>query len=131
MITSSPAFTVFGLSALIGFGVGGLITGQIFYNFTLENLRYFGVMKAMGAGNGVLFRMIMAQALMAGAIGYGIGVGACCLLGLLIGRGGFPLQISWPLLVSSALAVLVLCVVAAAISLRRVTRLEPASVFKG
>jgi putative ABC transport system permease protein len=131
MITSSPAFTVFGLSAIIGFLIGGLIAGQIFYNFTLENLRYFGVMKAMGATNGVLRSMIMAQALVAGAIGYGLGIGAVGLLGLAIGNGGrFPLQINWTLLLASAFSVVAVCVAASAISLRRVIRLEPASVFK-
>jgi putative ABC transport system permease protein len=59
-LKNSMAITLFGLSALIGFFIGGLIAGQTFYNFTLENLRYFGVMKAMGATNRVLLRMIMA-----------------------------------------------------------------------
>ncbi len=131
LIRNIPAFTVFGLSTIIAFVVGGLIAGQIFYNFTLDNLRYFGVMKAMGATNRVLRRMIMAEAFTVGAIGYGIGIGAACLFSLAIGsRGRLVPQIPWALLVGSAVAVLALCVLASAISLRRVIRLEPASVFK-
>jgi putative ABC transport system permease protein len=130
--TNSPAFTIFGLSAIIGFAVGGLIAGQIFYNFTLENLRCFGVMKAMGATNSVLVRMFLAQALAAGAIGYGIGIGIVSLLGFILQERGsrIPLQINWGLLLASAIAVVALCVIASGISLRRVIRLEPASVFR-
>jgi putative ABC transport system permease protein len=129
VIKNTMAFTIFGLSALIGFVIGGLIAGQTFYNFTLENLRYFGVMKAMGATNTLLLRMIMAQALAAGTIGYGIGVGLVSILGLAL-SGRFPFQISWVLLLVGAMAVIALCVFAAALSLRKVMQLEPASVFK-
>ncbi|MFZ0917596.1 MAG: ABC transporter permease, partial [Candidatus Udaeobacter sp.] len=60
----------------LGFLVGVAISGQTFYNFTLDNLRYFGTLKAMGAKNGMLLRMILLQALVVGAVGYGLGVGA-------------------------------------------------------
>jgi len=45
----------FGISVLLGFIVGTAIAGQTFFNFTLDNLRYFGTLKAMGASNGTLF----------------------------------------------------------------------------
>jgi putative ABC transport system permease protein len=129
IIQNSPAFTLFGLSAIIGFVVGGLIAGQTFYNFTLENLRYFGVMKAMGATNRTLLTMIMAQALVAGAIGYGLGVGLISLFGLAIGPR-FPFELSWSLFLVSAGGIVVLCVIASGLSMRKVLRLDPASVFK-
>ena len=44
--------------------------GQTFYQFTLENLRHFGALKAMGAGNWALLKMILLQALLVGSIGY-------------------------------------------------------------
>ncbi len=128
-LKNSMAITLFGLSALIGFFIGGLIAGQTFYNFTLENLRYFGVMKAMGATDRVLLRMIMAQAFAAGAVGYGIGIGLVCILGVTL-DARFPFQVSWALLLASAAAVIVLCVAASAVSICKVMRLEPASVFK-
>jgi putative ABC transport system permease protein len=128
-LKNSMAITLFGLSALIGFFIGGLIAGQTFYNFTLENLRYFGVMKAMGATNGILLRMIMVQAFAAGAVGYGIGIGLVCILGVML-DARFPFQMSWALLLVSAAAVIVLCVAASALSIWKVMRLEPASVFK-
>ncbi|HWF95675.1 MAG TPA: ABC transporter permease [Xanthobacteraceae bacterium] len=130
-IRNQPPFAVFGLSTVVAFVVGGLIAGQIFYNFTLDNLRYFGVMKAMGATNRVLRRMIMVQALTVGAIGYGIGIGAASFFSWFMGRSGrFVPQIPWQLLVVVAVAVLTLCILASVIGLRRIIRLEPAAAFR-
>jgi putative ABC transport system permease protein len=131
LIRNIPAFTVFGLSTVIAFVIGSLIAGQIFYNFTLDNLRYFGVMKALGAGKAVLRRMVMVQAFMVGAIGYGIGIGAACLFSLAIGASGRLVpQIPAALLLATALAIVVLCVFAAIVSLRRIVGVEPAAAFK-
>src|SRR6202034_3711187 len=52
----------FGITAMLGFLVGTAIAGQTFYNFTLENLKQFGALKAMGATNGRIVMMIMLQA---------------------------------------------------------------------
>lgn len=129
VLKNTMAFTLFGISALIGFAIGGIISGQTFRNFTLENLRYFGVMKAMGATDGMLLRMIMTQAFAAGIIGYGIGIGLVSIFGAALGSR-LPFRVSWTLLTSSAAAVVTLCVLASALSVRKVMRLEPASVFK-
>jgi putative ABC transport system permease protein len=115
----------------LGFLVGVAISGQTFYNFTLDNLRYFGTLKAMGARNGMLLRMILLQALVVGAIGYGLGVGAASAWGMLIGgHTQLAFRLPWQLLVVSAVAVLVICLSSAAISIRKVMKLEPAVVFR-
>ena len=71
----------FGISITLGFIVGAAIAGQTFYNFTLENLRQFGVLKAMGTSNWTLLRMILLQAVLVGSTGYGMGVGLTALFG--------------------------------------------------
>jgi putative ABC transport system permease protein len=115
----------------LGFLVGVAISGQTFYNFTLDNLRYFGTLKAMGAKNGMLLRMILLQALVVGAVGYGLGVGAASAWGILIGgRTQLAFRLPWHLLVISAVAVLVICLGSAALSIRKVMKLEPAMVFR-
>jgi putative ABC transport system permease protein len=129
VLKNTMAFTVFGVSALIGFAIGGVISGQTFFNFTLENLRYFGVMKAMGATDAILLRMIMSQAFTAGIVGYGIGIGLVSVFAAAFGSR-LPFQVSWTLLLLSAAAVITLCVLASTLSVRKVMRLEPASVFK-
>jgi putative ABC transport system permease protein len=115
----------------LGFIVGVAISGMTFYNFTLDNLRYFGTLKAMGTTNRKLLRMISLQAAAVGAIGYGVGIGAASAWGgLLSGRTQIAFKLPWLLLVVSAVAVLVICVGAAGLSIRKVMKLEPAMVFR-
>jgi putative ABC transport system permease protein len=121
----------FGIAVALGFIVGTAIAGQTFYNFTLENLRHFGALKAMGASNTTLLGMIMLQALTVGCIGYGLGVGAASLFGYLLGETELAFILPWQLLLISAAAVTTICVFAALLSIRTVMRLEPAIVFKG
>jgi putative ABC transport system permease protein len=116
----------------LGFIVGITIAGQTFYSFTLDNLRYFGTLKAMGTSNRTLLQMILFQALMVGVIGYGLGVGIASVWGMLLnGRTQLAFRLPWQLLVISAAAVLFICLMSAAFSIRKVMKLEPAAVFRG
>ena len=121
----------FGIAVLLGFLVGIAIAGQTFYNFTIENLKQFGALKAMGATNGVLLRMILLQALIVGLIGYGLGVGLASLFGLLSRNSELAFRLPWQILAITAAAVTFICMVSALISIRKVMKLEPAIVFKG
>jgi putative ABC transport system permease protein len=121
----------FGISVMLGFIVGAAIAGQTFYNFTMENLRQFGVLKAMGASNGVLLRMILLQALLVGSIGYGMGVGLTALFGFAMRNTILAFKFPWQLLIFSGAGVTLICMFAALLSIRKVIRLEPAVVFKG
>lgn len=120
----------FGTSVLLGFLVGAAIAGQTFYNFTLDNLRQFGVLKAMGTGNGMLLKMILLQAVLVGSIGYGLGVGLTALFGYLMRDTILAFKFTWQLLVFSGAGVALICIFAAVISIFKVIRLEPAVVFK-
>ncbi len=121
----------FGISVLLGFIVGAAIAGQTFYNFTLENLRQFGVLKAMGTSNWTLLRMILLQAVLVGSTGYGLGVGLTALFGYLMRHSILAFKFPWQLLLFSGTGVSLICVFAALISIFKVIRLEPAIVFKG
>ncbi len=120
----------FGIAVGLGFLVGTAIAGQTFYSFTLENLRYFGTLKAMGACNSLLIKMILLQAMLVGFIGYGLGVGLTALIGWFNGDGELAFRMPWQLLMFTAISILLICVLASLISMRKVMRLEPAIVFK-
>ena len=120
----------FGMAVLLGFLIGTVIAGQTFYSFTLENIRQFGALKAMGAGNGTLLRMILLQSLLAGSIGYGIGVGLASAFGLLTRNTELAFRMPWWVLAASGGAVLFICMLSAVLSIRKVVKLEPAIVFK-
>ncbi len=120
----------FGMAVILGFIVGTAIAGQTFYSFTLENLRHFGTLKAMGATNRTLLGMIILQALIVGSIGYGLGVGAATLFGRMVKGSELAFRMPWQILAITAVAILVICIFAAILSIRKVMKLEPAIVFK-
>ena len=120
----------FGISVTLGFLVGVAIAGQTFYQFTLENLKHFGALKAMGTSNRQLLKMILLQAGVVGTIGFGLGVGLAAAIGWLTRHTELSFRLPWQLLVGSAVAVLLICVLASMLSLWKVMKLEPAIVFK-
>nr|MBP7322773.1 FtsX-like permease family protein [Deltaproteobacteria bacterium] len=120
----------FGTAVALGFVIGTAIAGQTFYNFTLENMRYFGTLKAMGATNSILLRMILLQSLLVGMLGYGLGVGTAALFGFFLGGTELSFRLTGQLMFFSGAAISLICILSALISIRRVIRLEPAIVFK-
>ncbi len=121
----------FGTTILLGFIVGMAIAGQTFYLFTVENLRQFGALKAMGASTFTLARMILLQAFTVGLTGYGVGIGLATGFGFLTARsGGLPFIETWQLLLLVLVALLAICTFSALISIIKLARLEPAIVFR-
>ncbi|MCI0652073.1 MAG: ABC transporter permease [Planctomycetes bacterium] len=120
----------FGIAVVLGFIVGTAIAGQTFYNFTLDNLRHFGALKAMGTPTRALLRMIILQSSVVGFIGYGLGVGIAALFGQLTRNTELAFRMPWQILALSGGAVIVICVASALFSIAKVIRLEPAIVFK-
>lgn len=122
----------FGSTVLLGFIVGCAIAGQTFYLFTVENLRQFGTLKAMGMNDRKIIRMILLQAALVGTVGYCFGVGLATALGLLLQaiRPIMSFFLPWQVLALTGGAVLVIVLLSSLISVRRVLVLEPAAVFQ-
>jgi putative ABC transport system permease protein len=124
----------FGITVALGFFVGCAIAGQTFYLVTLDNLKQYGSLKAMGVSNFRLVRMILLQGLMVGLIGYGIGIGGAALFGYVfpkIATSAPPaFYFGWQILALSGGAVAVIILLASLISLRRVLFLEAGVVFR-
>ena len=121
----------FGMTILLGFIVGLAVAAQTLYTFTVENLRQFGALKAMGATNRTLVGMVLFQAATAGVLGYGLGVGLTAIFGRLT-RNSPQLAFKFlpELFVASFAMLIVLVAFASVLSLRRVVTLEPAIVFR-
>jgi len=123
----------FGITIALGFIVGAAITGQTFYLFTLENLKQFGALKAMGVSNARLIGMILLQAVIVGLVGYGVGIGLTAAFfestsGIthLAGLAMTPLAFG-----GVGAAVMLIIVITSLLSIRKVLVLEPAVVFRG
>jgi len=122
----------FGITVLLGFLVGLVVSAATFYQFTIENLRHFAVLKAMGARARTLIAMIVMQSLVVGLIGYGIGVGLAGAFSLIGRKPGAELSVyfPWQLMLAALASMLLTVTVGSLLSLRRVIQLEPAIVFK-
>ncbi len=122
----------FGITVFLGFLVGTAIAGQTFYLFTIENLRQFAALKAMGTSNGTILLMVLSQAVQVGVVGYGIGVGLAAVFGWAItGHSRLAFFMPWQVPALTAAAVLLIVFLASLLSIRRVLVLDPAVVFRG
>ena len=120
------------LMASIAFLVGALVVGLVIYTATVERQREYGVLKAIGARNGLLYRVVTVQALVA--------AGAGSLLGIAAAFGGAELIMLWrpqfliafeqTTIAQSLIAGLFMALIAALFPARLVAGLAPADVFR-
>jgi putative ABC transport system permease protein len=123
----------FGITVAIALVVGTVVAGQTFYLFTVENLKQFGALKAIGVTNWRIVGMILMQALIVGAVGYGLGISMTAAFFELtkdnLDLRGFRLLPE--IMLGTGAAVFVIVILASVVSVRRVVVLEPAVVFRG
>jgi len=122
----------FGLTVGIAMIVGTVVAGQTFYLFTLENLKQFGALKAIGTTNRRLMGMILLQALVVGAVGYAVGMGLATVF-FIVARTEATrgIVLLWQVMVGTGVVVLLIVTLASLLSIRKVLVLEPAMVFRG
>ena len=118
-------------TAVLGVIVGFVVVGQILYSGTLQYLREYGTLKAMGAKNSAVVRVILSQAMISAALGFV--VGGVLAVGMRAAMAGANLTVAlFPGLYAATLVVTILmCSLASLLSIVKVLRLDPASVFKG
>jgi putative ABC transport system permease protein len=122
----------FGITVMVALIVGTVVAGQTFYIFTIENLKQFGALKAIGVTNRRIIGMILLQAVTVGSTGYAFGMGMAATFFSSFLNYGPTRGIILPWQVMAGIAVVVLLVVglASLMSIRRVLVLEPAVVFR-
>jgi putative ABC transport system permease protein len=123
----------FGITITIALIVGTVVAGQTFYLFTIDNLKQFGALKAIGVTHARLVGMILLQAASVGSLGFALGTGLAAgffelTLRKLATRG---LVLMWENVVLTAGCIFFVVIVSSVLSVRRVLVLEPASVFRG
>jgi putative ABC transport system permease protein len=123
----------FGITITIAVIVGVVVAGQTFYLFTVENLKQFGAIKAIGVTNGRLIGMILLQAFTVGMIGFSLGTGMAAgffdFFSRQIATRGLILM--WQNVALTGACIFFVMILASILSLRRVLVLEPAIVFRG
>jgi putative ABC transport system permease protein len=132
-LTHTGIVVSFGLTAAIAILVGTVVAGQTFYLFTVENLKQFGALKAIGVTNRRIVGMILTQAFAVAAIGYAIGMGIVSIFFRTFDHQDATrgIDVPWQAMAGTALVVMVIVVIASLVSIRKVLVLEPAVVFRG
>lgn len=122
----------FGITIAIALIVGLVVSGQTFYLFTVENLKQFGALKAIGITNWRLIGMILLQAAMVAFVGYAFGTGLAAAFFEYFGRqiATRGIVLMWQNAAGVGVLMLLVVVAASLLSIRRVIVLEPATVFR-
>jgi putative ABC transport system permease protein len=119
------------LMAVLSLIVGGAIVGQTIYAYTIEHLQEFGTLKAIGARNTDIYKVILSQAAMSATMGFAFGLAVILLSIDHLEQFGVSLYISLELIVILFTVVLLACFVSALVSVRRIRTLDPVTVFRG
>jgi putative ABC transport system permease protein len=118
-------------TAVLGVIVGFVVVGQILYSGTLQYIREYGTLKAMGAKNSMVVRVILSQALISAAIGFVVGGTLAFAMQAAMAKANLSVALFPSLYAATLVVTIVMCSFAALLSIVKVLRLDPASVFKG
>lgn len=118
------------IAAFLGLVVGVVVVAQTIYAATVDHIREFGTLKAMGASNGYIIRVILKQAAISACIGYALGIAIAYVAVWSSKGGGAAIVLPWEVAAGLFLLTLAMCMGAAVVSINKVTRTDPALVFK-
>ena len=126
----SSAGPIFWLGTLVGFVVGMLISYQIIYTDLSDQLPQYATLKGMGYETRYLVRVVLVQASLSALAGYVpawlLGVLAYWIIGMV---ALLPMHMTWQLTLLSLGLTLAMCLLSAALAIRRVIAVDPAEVF--
>ena len=130
MFTTGAGVAVL-IAAVLGLVVGFVVVAQTIYATTVDHIREFGTLKAMGAPNSYVYKVIMKQATIAAVLGYVLGMIVSVFVVHGSQKGGAAILMPTSMAVGMFFLTLLMCVGAALVSINKVTRIDPAMVFKG
>jgi putative ABC transport system permease protein len=117
-------------TAVLGIIVGFVVVGQILYSGTLQYIREYGTLKAMGARNSAVVKVILSQAMISAALGFAVGAPLAMGMRAAMKAANLTVALTPELYAVTAVITAVMCAFAALLSIVKVLRLDPASVFK-
>lgn len=120
------------LMVAAAFVVGALVVGMVLYTATIERRPEYGILKAIGAGGGTLYRVVVSQAFIAGGLGVLVGIAFAFAMGWMVtAQKPQLLVIIQPSAVAATVgAGLVMALIGALVPARSVVSLAPADVFR-
>jgi putative ABC transport system permease protein len=119
------------LTVFLGILVGTVVVAQTLYTSTMEHIKEFGTVKAIGGSNADIYRILAEQAVIAAIAGFVVGGVMALATAPLMEKIHLQLIIPPELAVSVFIGTIVLCLTASMVSFRKVASIDPALVFRG
>lgn len=119
------------LTVFLGCLVGVVVVAQTLYTSTMEHLKEFATVKAIGGSNKDIYLILAKQSAIAAVTGFVMGYIPAYFLGPLVAKLDLKLIIDLQLVIIVFIGTVLLCLTAAMISFRKVASVDPALVFRG
>lgn len=131
-IVSEGFLPILGVLYAIGGLIGVMVIGLTVYTATIERAREYGILKAVGATNGRLFRILLSQALVLAAFGFLAGIAISAATVVIIGNvePSIPFHFEPALFGWVLAAAVAMGVFASYVPMGRIARIDPATVFR-
>ncbi len=119
------------VAAFLAIVVGIVIVAQTIYSATVDHIREYGTLKAMGATNFYLYKIIITQAIVSGLISFVIGIAASLVISRISYEGTLAIIVNWQLVLALFILTILMCCSSSIVAIRKATSIDPAMVFKG
>jgi putative ABC transport system permease protein len=120
----------FGTSTAFGLLIGFVIVALTTFSAVVDNIREFGTLKAIGATNFDLAKLLLAQSVAYGLLGSVIGLTLVTRVADAVRSPKFVMLVPPQMAVYTTLGMVFLCTLASTFALMRLRTLEPAMVFR-
>lgn len=117
-------------AVFLGILVGVVVVAQTLYTSTMEHLKEFGTVKAIGGSNGDIYRILARQATVAAVLGFLVGGALVFALKPAVAAIGLKLILPWTVWAAVGAGTLLLCILSAGLSFRKVAGIDPGLVFR-
>ena len=118
------------LTVFLGCLVGIVVVAQTLYTSTMEHIKEFGTLKAIGGSNADIYGILARQAGVSAIVGFVFGLIPSFALRPLVEKGDLKLIIPLEFTGIVFVGTVVLCMAAAMISFRKVASIDPGLVFR-
>ncbi len=118
------------LTVFLGCLVGVVIVAQTLYTSTMEHIREFGTVKAIGGSNADIYRILGKQAVISALVGFAFAIVPSLEMGPLVEKSGLKLIITPGFAAVVFVGTVALCLLSALVSFRKVASIDPGLVFR-
>jgi putative ABC transport system permease protein len=107
-----------------------VVVAQTLYTSTMEHIKEFGTVKAIGGSNADIYKILAKQATVSAVVGFVLGVIPSFAIRPLVEKGDLKLIIPADFAAVVFAGTVLLCLVASMVSFRKVASIDPSLVFR-